>query len=192
LSLTAEEQKALRNLIKNANPTTGIYFRSVEHRFMDPSKVLDGRGTELYGGRFVPVGTKGVYLAESDAAASAEVLARKKRLGGASQISLDNYPRIVFAVDVKLQRTVTLTARFRNPTLVAITEKSLAENLGYSQRVGRFLADQGAQGLLFKSSVANSVNLLVFLENCTPSQLRIVQLDQTLDTMRQIAKAHPR
>jgi RES domain-containing protein len=55
---------------------------------MNPSQILNGRGTELYGGRFAPIGTKGVYLADSDAGASAEVLARKKRLGGLSQISL--------------------------------------------------------------------------------------------------------
>jgi len=38
-------------------------------------------------------------LAESDSAASGEVLARKQRLGGSAQITLDRYPRIVFGVD---------------------------------------------------------------------------------------------
>ncbi|HEX3153131.1 MAG TPA: RES family NAD+ phosphorylase [Candidatus Angelobacter sp.] len=67
---------------------------------MDPTEILNGRGTELHGGRFAPIGMKAVYLADCDSGASAEVLARKKRLGRASQISLDKYPRVIYAVDV--------------------------------------------------------------------------------------------
>jgi RES domain-containing protein len=54
---------------------------------MDPTEILNGRGTELHGGRFAPIGMKAVYLADCDSGASAEVLARKKRLGRASQVS---------------------------------------------------------------------------------------------------------
>ena len=170
----------------------GTYFRSVERRFMDPFQILSGRGTELYGGRFAPVGTKGVYLADSDAGASAEVLARKKRLGGASQISLDKYPRVVFAVDVELERVVSLTRKPRHSPLAAIRNASLGDDLSYSQPVGRFLADLGIQGLLFKSMAGTGVNLLAFLENCAPGQLKVRQLDETLDTLKQIVSKHKR
>lgn len=159
---------------------------------MDPLQVLNGRGTELYGGRFAPIGTRGVYLADSDAGASEEVLARKKRLGGASQISLDKYPRVVFAVDVELERTVSLVRRPRNSALAAIRNASFENDLSYSQHVGRFLADSGIQGLLFKSSVGAGVNLLVFLENCAFSQLKVRKLDETMDTLRQIVTKHKR
>jgi RES domain-containing protein len=64
-----------------AKPLKGIYYRSVEYRYMDPQEVLSGRGAALYGGRFASVGTRAVFLAESDSAASGEVLARKQRLG---------------------------------------------------------------------------------------------------------------
>jgi len=91
LSLTVAEQTALlHKVIKRAEPISDTYFRSVERRFMDPTEILNGRGTELYGGRFAPIGMKAVYLADSDGGASAEVLARKKRLGS----SRDSRPAI--------------------------------------------------------------------------------------------------
>ncbi|WP_432756539.1 RES domain-containing protein [Alloacidobacterium dinghuense] len=79
---------------------------------MDPAEVLSGAGAKKYGGRFAPLGTRAVYL--SDAGASGEVLARKLRLGGQAQISLEKYPRIVFAVIVSLSRLVDLR---RSPRL---------------------------------------------------------------------------
>src|SRR5580658_9858104 len=107
---------------------------------MNPVEVLNGRGTELYGGRFADVGTKAVYLAESDASASNEVLARKKRLGGQSQITIDKYPRIVFGVDVNLQRVVVWLRRPRSMTLATLREACLDENdLAPSKEVGEVL-----------------------------------------------------
>ncbi|HWZ44080.1 MAG TPA: RES family NAD+ phosphorylase [Candidatus Saccharimonadales bacterium] len=190
MSLTITEQASLRNLTKRWKPLSGVYFRSVERRFMDPSQVLNGRGTELYGGRFAPVGTKGVYLADSDVGASAEVLARKSRLGNASQISLDKYPRVVFALDVELDRVVSLVRRPRNPELASIREKSLENDLRYSQSVGQFLANAGIQGLLFKSTVAAGSNLLIFLDNCIPGQLKIRRLDEMMDTLSRIVTTY--
>ena len=64
-----------------AKPLKGIYYRSVEYRYMDPQEVLSGRGAALYGGRFASVGTRAVFLAESDSAASGEVLARNSASG---------------------------------------------------------------------------------------------------------------
>lgn len=159
---------------------------------MDPLQILNGRGTELHGGRFAPVGTKGVYLADSDAGASAEVLARKKRLGGASQITLDKYPRVVFAVDVELERVVSLARKPRNPALAAIRNASFDDDLSYSQDVGRFLAGSRIQGLLFKSLVGSGVNLLIFMENCDSGQLKVRKLDETLDTLKQIVSKRKR
>jgi len=190
LSLTVAEQTALQKLIKRAEPISGTYFRSVERRFMDPTEILNGQGTELSGGRFAPIGMKGVYLAESDAGASAEVLARKKRLGGASQISLDKYPRVIYAVDVALDRVVKLTRKPRDPVLVSIWTKSLDPDITYSQEVGPLLASAGIQGLLFKSTIGTSTNLIVFLDNCDPAQLKVRQLDETIDTFKQIISGH--
>lgn len=157
---------------------------------MDPSQILKGRGTELFGGRFARIGMKGVYLADSDAGASTEVLARKKRLGGVSQITLDKYPRVVFAVDVELERVVSIVQKTRNPALASIRTNSLGDDLSYSQNVGQFLADAGVQGLLFKSSVGTNVNLLIFLDNCRTDQLKVRKLKEIFDTLKHIVRTH--
>lgn len=190
MSLTVAEQAALHKLIKRAEPQAGTYFRSVERRFMDPTEILNGRGTELYGGRFAPIGMKAVYLADSDSGASAEVLARKKRLGGASQISLDKYPRVIYAVDVMLDRVVKLARKPRDPVLASVWAKCLDADIAYSQEVGPFLTSSRIQGLLFKSTIGKNINLMVFLENCDSSQLKVRQLGETIDTFKQIVSGH--
>jgi RES domain-containing protein len=98
LTFDRHELDAIAAWVQKAQPRSGIFYRSVSYQYMDPEAVLDGKGAMLYGGRFASVGTPAVYLAQSDAVASQEVTARKARLGGAAQISLDKYPRIVFAV----------------------------------------------------------------------------------------------
>jgi RES domain-containing protein len=67
---------ALSGLASSAKPFSGTCFRAVERRFTEPATVLNGSGTELYGGRFPPVATKAAYLSDSDQGASAEVRAR--------------------------------------------------------------------------------------------------------------------
>jgi hypothetical protein len=122
LSLTADELAELERWIKRARPLNGIYYRSVEYRFMDPDEVLNGQGTQLYGGRFAKVGVKAVYLARSDSVASKEVLTRKKRLGGHAHITIDKYPRVVFGVDVALQKVASWTRKPRSPLLRRIRQ----------------------------------------------------------------------
>jgi RES domain-containing protein len=105
LTLKHSEVVAIATWATSAVPLAGLYFRSVEYRHMDPKDVISGAGTQTYGGRFASVGTKAVYLSVTDSGASKEVTARKARLGGASQITLSKYPRVVYAVSVKLRRS---------------------------------------------------------------------------------------
>jgi len=98
VTFNAKQQRAIKRWISCAAPMKGLFFRSVEYRYMDPIDVLSGAGTRAYGGRFAPIGTRAVYLSVTDSEASKEVIARKSRLGGVGQISIDKYPRVVFAV----------------------------------------------------------------------------------------------
>lgn len=179
MSLAPEDRTELNRWIKGARSLKGIYFRSVEYRYMNPDEVLNGRGTELYGGRFAEVGTKAVYLAESDSAASNEVLARKKRLGGQSQITIDKYPRVVFGIGVNLQRVVSWLRQPRSVRLANIRKACLDENdLLFSQEVGSLLRDTGIQGLRFPSVAGRGRNLIVYLGNCDSGALTLHNADQ--------------
>ena len=118
----------------------------------EPRRGSQWSGTQLYGSRFAQVGTRAVYLADSDRAASNEVLARKKRLGDKAQITLDKYPRIVFGVDVSLQKVARWLRKPRSIRLQTVREACLSEGeLEASMEIGDKLQKLGIQGLLFPS-----------------------------------------
>jgi RES domain-containing protein len=189
LSFSPDERAAIEGWMKRARPLAGIFYRSVEYRFMDPTEVLSGMGTQTYGGRFATVGTRAVYLAGSDETATREVLARKKRLGNTSQITLAKYPRVVFAVSVTLQKVLTWLPKPRSMALIKIRESCLAvDDLTRSQELGQRLLAAGVQGLLFPSVVGTGRNLIVYPENCGPSSLTLHNADQMKDRIAEIAK----
>jgi len=158
---------------------------------MDPADVLSGAGTRAHGGRFAAVGTRAVYLSATDSGASKEVTARKARLGGAAQITTDKYPRVVYAVDVNLKRTLDLSALGSSQTAEAVRMACLAENdLAASMNLARELEPNGIQGLLFPSVVGGDDNLVVYLANCGPKALALKNEQQVIDQAKRIAAKH--
>jgi RES domain-containing protein len=189
LSFSPDELAAIQGWMKRARPLGDIFYRSVEYRFMDPAQVLSGMGTQGYGGRFAAVGTRAVYLAGSDETAGREVLARKKRLGNTSQITLAKYPRVVFAVNVTLEKVLTWLRRPRSKALMKVRESCLSlDDLARSQELGQLLLAAGVQGLLFPSVVGAGRNLIVYLGNCKPSALVLQNADLMQDRIADIAR----
>ncbi len=182
-----DELEAIEAWTATAKPLSGIYYRSVEYRYMDPKEVLSGRGAALYGGRFASVGTPAVFLAESDNAASDEVLARKRRLGGSAQITLDKYPRIVFGVEVSLGRVLDLSKRGLPKAVASVRQSCLApDDLIPSMELGDLLRARSIQGLVFPSAVGRGKNLIVYLEHCPAAALEIHNAAELVKKMRQI------
>jgi RES domain-containing protein len=191
LSFNSKQRAAIRRWIDQAVPLKGIYFRSVEYRFMDPRDVLSGAGTRTHGGRFAAVGTRAVYLSATDSGASKEATARKARLGGAAQITTDKYPRVVYAVAVNLKRTVDLSALGSSQTANAIRAACLAEHdLVASMDLARELEAEGMQGLLFPSVVGGDDNLVVYLANTSPRMLALKNEQQVIEQAKRIAATH--
>jgi RES domain-containing protein len=142
---------------------------------MEPEDVLSGAGTQANGGRFASVGTKAVYLSATDSGASKEVTARKARLGGAAQITIAKYPRVVYAVSVKLERVLDLTTVPVSAVLKALRKKCLSANeLMPSMELAAHLQKSGVQGLVFPSVVPGADdNLIVYLANCKAGSLKL-------------------
>lgn len=158
---------------------------------MDPADVLSGAGTRAHGGRFAAVGTRAVYLSATDSGAGKEVTARKARLGGAAQISTEKYPRVVYAVEVNLKRTLDLSALGSSQTANAIRAASLAKNdLAASMDLAQELETKGIQGLLFPSVVGGDNNLVVYLANCSAKALTLNNEQQVIDQAKRIAAKH--
>ena len=189
MTLSRRERDLITAWTDKAQPLSGVYFRSVSYRFMKPETVLDGAGTASHGGRFASPGTAAVYLSESDAVSTSEVTGRKKRLGGAALITVDKYPRVVFAVRFALKRALDLTKRPLPKGFGAIREKCLGEDLSPSQQFGDVLVSQGVDGLRFPSRAGPGVNLVVYKLCCDPSALKIENEAALRATIEAIAKS---
>lgn len=139
------------------------------------------------------VGTRAVYPAESDGGASEEVFARKQRLGGNAQITLDKYPRIVFGVYVSSERVLDFTTRGLPKQLVQIRQNCIApDDLSPSMELGDLLRARSFQGLVFHSAVGHGKNLIIHQEHCPATALEIYDAAELMKKMRQILKPAPR
>lgn len=191
MSFNAKQRAAIQRWVGHAVPLKGMYFRSVEYRYMDPNDVLSGSGTKKYGGRFAAVGTRAVYLSATDSGASKEVTARKARLGGAAQISTEKYPRVVYAVAVDLKKTLDLSALGASQAGQDVMSACLNENdLSPSMDLARELEAAGIQGLLFPSVIGGDDNLVVYRANCSRKALVIENEQQVIDQAKRIAAKH--
>jgi RES domain-containing protein len=192
LTFDRHELAAIAAWVQKARPRGGVFYRSVSYQYMDPETVLDGKGALLNGGRFASAGTAAVYLAESDAVASNEVTARKARLGGAAQISLDKYPRIVFTVEFALQKVVDLTMKPLTRGMAPIRDKCLAiDDITWSQQLGDLLVKSGVDGLMFPSAIGSGLNLIVYNQCCASDALRLQNKKGLLARLKKIATAAP-
>jgi RES domain-containing protein len=191
LTFNAKQRAAIKRWMGQAVPLKGVYFRSVEYRYMDPADVLSGAGTRAHGGRFAAVGIRAVYLSATDSGASKEITARKARLGGAAQISTDKYPRVVYAVAVNLKRALNLSALGSSQAGEAVRLACLNKaDLTPSMELSRELEAEGIQALLFPSVVGGDDNLVVYRANCGRRTLTLQNEQQVIDQAKRIAAKH--
>jgi RES domain-containing protein len=191
LTFNARQRAAIKRWMGQAVPLKGVYFRSVEYRYMDPADVLSGAGTRAHGGRFAAVGIRAVYLSATDSGASKEITARKARLGGAAQISTDKYPRVVYAVAINLKRALDLSALGSSQAGEAVRLACLNKaDLTPSMELSRELEAEGIQALLFPSVVGGDDNLVVYRANCGRRTLTLQNEQQVIDQAKRIAAKH--
>lgn len=150
MRLTARRKKLLNALIAGACPLAGIFYRSVEFRWMHPDDLVSGSGTAKLGGRFAAPGTRAVYASDSEETVLREISIRRQRLGGRAQIDVDRWPRVTFRLDIRLTHHVDLTGPFSNVELEQLRVACLDVNsLTFSQQVGRYFVRSGVQGIVF-------------------------------------------
>ena len=191
MTFNARQRAAIKRWMGQAVALKGVYFRSVEYRYMDPADVLSGAGTRAHGGRFAAAGIRAVYLSATDSGASKEITARKARLGGAAQISTDKYPRVVYAVAVNLKRALDLSALGSSQAGEAVRLACLNKaDLSASMELSRALEAEGIQGLLFPSVVGGDDNLVVYRANCGRKVLTLQNEQQVIDQAKRIAAKH--
>ena len=191
MTFNAKQRAAIERWIGRAAPFKGVYFRSVDYRYMDPEDVLSGAGTKECGGRFAPKGIRAVYLSATDSGASKEVTARKTRLGGTAQISTDKYPRVVYAVAVDLKKALDLSDLGSSQAGRNVLADCLnLDDLSSSMELARELKAESIQGLLFPSVVGGDNNLVVYRGNCARKALILQNEMEVIDQAKRIAAKH--
>ncbi len=191
MTFDAKQHTVIKRWVSWAVPLKGLFFRSVEYRYMDPLDVLSGAGARAHGGRFAPVGTRAVYLSVTDSGASKEVTARKSRLGGVGQISVDKYPRVVYAVAVDLKKALSLSALGSSQAAAAVKTACLdKDDLSTSMELAGELITAGIEGLLFPSVVGGDDVLVVYRVNCGRRALSLKNEREVIDQVRRIAGRH--
>lgn len=174
MSLTAKQARLLDRLAQDNTPLLGMFFRSVEFRWMHPDDVISGAGSVKIGGRFAAVGTKAVYASDSEETLLREISARKNRLGGKALVTLDRYPRISFRIDLRLDRHTSFGYPFQDRDLEKIRQRCLnPADIGFSQIVGKHLQAGGVQAVLYPSVTGAGANIVVLLQNTKPGQVTI-------------------
>jgi RES domain-containing protein len=108
VKLPAGWRAAIDRFCADAKPFEDSCFPSVELAWAYPDDVISGEGTKAKGNRFAAKGTRAIYASLDEETATKEVTARKARLGGAAQISLTDYPRLMYVVSIEAKRCLDL------------------------------------------------------------------------------------
>ena len=152
-------RKQLAELIAGATSLRGDFFRSVAFRYFHPDDVISGEGTRLNGGRFVPVGVRAVYASLEEETALREVTSRKNALGGRSQISVGEYPRMTYVLSVATNRNLDLAVTL--PSELANVVRLCLRGPGYhvSQELAAIWISEGIDSVVFPSARAPAETL---------------------------------
>ena len=151
---------------------------------MHPDDVMSGAGAAKLGGRFVAIGTKALYVSDSEKTLLQEISERKRRLGGKALIDLERYPRVTFRIDLKLDRHISFAETSRTKDLERLRRQCLdVHELGTSQAVGSYVAGLGVQAILYPSVAGPGSNLVVFLKNTRRSEVVLFNRSEVIDQL---------
>ena len=169
----AEILAALDSAKNRAQGWTGNGFRLAAASHASASKILSGRGSQEFGGRWNATGTfPAVYCSLLPETAVTETMSRFRRTGLKARQPL---PGVLISLAVKLQRVLDFTDPHDISGAEPFLAKAKRENWqslqdkgreATGQAIGRAAHQLGIEGILFPSAVvAGAKNLVVFPGN---------------------------
>lgn len=169
----AEILAALDSAKDQARAWMGNGFRLAAVSHASASKILSGRGSLEFGGRWNAAGTfPAVYCSLRPETAVTETMSRFRKTGLKARRPL---PGVLVSLAIKLQSVLDFTNPREFPAVDPFLAKAKRENWqklqdegweASSQAIGRAAHQLGIEGLLFSSAVvAGANNLVVFPEN---------------------------
>lgn len=191
MTLPRQWQKHALALLERGRPLEREYFRSVELSYAHPDDVISGEGTRVYGGRFVKPGVRAVYGSADEHTAIREAAARKERLAGASGIAMTDYPRITYAIALKLAVHIDLT--LGDSDAEAILPACLDREVADSQEIGEFWRERGVQGMLYPSAVPGltGTNVVIFRDVAAEPEIVLINRERIIEEFRRLSGRSP-
>lgn len=145
----------------------------------------------MNGGRFVPVGVRSVYASLEEETALREVRTRKSALGGRSQISAGEYPRMTYILVVATRRNIDLTATL--PSELASAVRLCLRGPGYSasQELAAIWIADGIESVVFPSVTGTGRNVAIYLANAGVGSVIVRNRDEVLAAIRRPRARNP-
>jgi RES domain-containing protein len=181
-------QKAFAKCLAHLSQWKGELFRSASPRYANKGDIITGVGSKIAGARWNPPGAfHTVYGSLDVEAAVAEALAHFRHFALPVSKAM---PRVIVALEAKLQRVLDITKGATRRVLGVSTERMLEEPWREEQKKGREALTQAIGRLAFEASFEEllvpsaarrgGVNLIIFPANLDSpiSWLRILNKDE--------------
>ena len=153
-------------------------------RYFHPDDVISGEGTRLHGGRFVPVGVRAVYASLEEETALREVTTRKSVLGGRSQISVGEYPRITYVLAVATNRNLDLAVKLPSELANVVRLGLRGPGHSVSQELAAIWILEGIDSVVFPSATDAGRNVAVYLANAAAGSVVVRNRAEVLAALR--------
>ena len=153
-------------------------------RYFHPDDVISGEGTRLHGGRFVPVGVRAVYASLEEETALREVTTRKSGLGGRSQISVGEYPRITYVLAVATNRNLDLAVKLPSELANVVRLGLRGPGHSVSQELAAIWILEGIDSVVFPSATDAGRNVAVYLANAAAGSVVVRNRAEVLAALR--------
>ena len=184
MTLGRAARRQLAELIVGATSLQGDFFRSVAFRYFHPDDVISGEGTQLNGGRFVPVGVRAVYASLEEETALLEVSMRKGALGGRSQITIGEYPRMTYVLSVASHRHLDLAATLPSELAKVVRFCLRGPEYSASQELAAIWIAEGIDSVVFPSVTGSGRNVAIYLANAGAGSVTVRNRDEVLAALR--------
>ncbi len=132
----------------------------------------------------MPVGVRAVYASLEDETALREVTSRKNALGGRSQISVGEYPRMTYVLSVATNRNLDLAMTL--PSELASVVRRCLRGPGYygSQELAASWISEGIDSVVFPSATGVGRNVAVYLANAAAGSVIVRNRAEVLAALR--------
>ena len=184
----AEILAALDGAKDHARAWTGNGFRLAAVSHASAAKILSGRGSQEFGGRWNAAGTfPAVYCSLLPETAVTETMSRFRKTGLKARRPL---PGVLVSLAIKLHRVLDFTNPHEFPAVDPFLARAKRENWqklqdegreAGSQAIGRAAHQLGFEGILFSSAVvAAAGNLVVFPNNLRARSILRIESEAVL------------